>query len=77
MPMRQIRGSYDKKTYRYDKNVNEATSDGVIIDDEIEGVGGGQTVEYPSAAESGEHGNRDGRSAAGTHRRRLHHAWRS
>ena len=56
---------------KYDNNVNDSMFDGVIVDDKIEGVGEGWTVECSPVA-SVERGNRDGRLAAGTHRQWRH-----
>lgn len=57
-----------------DKNVNESTSDGVIVDNKIEGVGESWTVKC-LPAESGERDNCNGQLAAGTYRQELHAWW--
>ena len=61
------------KTWNFDKNVNEPRSDGVVLDDEIEGVDGDEQKNV--VAENSERSNRDGQSAVGTHRQWKLHAW--
>ena len=46
------------KNVSNDQNVNELMFDGVVIEEEIEGVGEGRTIVPPSPTASGEHGGR-------------------